>query len=285
MAVIIISEAIKGSSEILKAANVEMPLLEARAILCSLLNCETAYLYAHGSEKLDDGLSALFNEKVCERAEGVPLQHLTGMQEFMSLDFRVDRNVLIPRQDTEILVETVINQFSSSTDSVRILDMCTGSGCIAVSLAYYLKNCRVTAVDISGEAIEVAKTNAGRYGLGGRMEFILSDLFSKVEGKFHAIVSNPPYIRSDVIEQLSAEVRDFEPRLALDGGADGLDFYKRIVAEAPVYLVKDGVLAVETGFDQGKQVAGLMLPSFTEVKIIKDFSGNDRVVTGRMPFL
>lgn len=282
MAAITISEAINGSFNILKAANVETPLLEARSILCSLLKCQIAFLYAHGGDELDSGLAALFFEQIKKRSEGVPLQYITGIQEFMSLEFQVNGNVLIPRQDTEILVETMISEFSGQSRKIEILDLCTGSGCIGVSLSYYLKYSRVTALDISKEALDVAVSNARTHGLEDRIEFVQGNLFEKLTGKYDAIVSNPPYIPEADIGSLSIEVRDFEPRLALDGGKDGLDFYRKICREAPRYLVQGGVLAFEAGFGQAAFVAEFMSPLFTDIKIVKDFAGIDRVVFGRL---
>lgn len=238
-------------------------------------------MFAHGSEEINSGIANRYFEQIQTRSMGKPLQHIIGSQEFMSLDFEVSGDVLIPRQDTEILVEAIINKLSTIKHKIEILDMCTGSGCIAVSLAYYLKNSHLTAVDISSSAIAVAERNALKNSVAERIEFVCSSLFEKISGKFDVIVSNPPYIPKADIEELSVEVRDFEPRIALDGGADGLDFYRRIVNESPNFLAQGGILAFETGFDQAYVVADLMSTNFFGIEIIKDLSNINRVVIGQ----
>lgn len=215
-------------------------------------------------------------EKIEIRGRRVPLQHITGEQEFMGLPFSVNENVLIPRQDTELLVETVLPMVTGK----RVLDMCTGSGCIILSLAVLGKPETCLGVDVSRQALEVARRNHQR--LGGEVSFLESDLFQQVTGVFDVIVSNPPYIPPSVIEGLMEEVRDYEPRLALDGGKDGLAFYRRIVMEAGTFLSQDGILAFEIGHDQGRAVTQLMRDGgYYDVCCKKDYAGNDRVVYGK----
>ena len=211
------------------------------------------------------------------RSAHIPLQHLTGSQEFMGLSFQVNEHVLVPRQDTECLVEQVLPAAAGK----KVLDMCTGSGCIAISLAVLGEPESCVGVDISAEALAVARENARQHD--AKVAWLESNLFENVEGSFDIIVSNPPYIAPDVIEGLMPEVRDYEPRIALEGGADGLEFYRRISTEAVHYLERGGFLYYEIGHDQGEAVRQIMLEAgFQDVRCEKDYSGNDRVVWGRL---
>lgn len=231
----------------------------------------------HGEEVLDEETARAFMEALSKRCERIPVQYITGVQNFMGLDFMVNENVLIPRFDTEILVEEVMKHLH---DGFSILDMCTGSGCILLSLLHYSNDCKGVGVDISEAALSVAKSNCESLGL--EAVFLQSNLFEKVEGTYDIIVSNPPYIRSDVIPTLMEEVKGHEPMLALDGMEDGLYFYHRIVEESPQYLNGGGMLFFEIGYDQGEDVSRLMCDAgFKEVTVIKDYAGLDRVVTGR----
>lgn len=213
------------------------------------------------------------------RLEGVPVQYITGKAYFMGYTFNVDENVLIPRFDTEIIVDAV---YRRCTQNAAILDMCTGSGCIIISLAKLLNDGVYVGADISGKALTVAFKNAE--ALKARnTTFIQSDMFENVTGKYDVIVSNPPYIRTEVIDTLDREVKGFEPHLALDGGADGLDFYRILSDNAKNFLNEKGILAVEIGFDQGKSVSELFNETgFENVEIIKDLAGLDRVVIGNI---
>lgn len=284
-------EALKTGIQILKAANNEAPAVDAGALLCAAANCGRVFLYSHGDRVVSEEDLRKYLSTLEKRAQGYPLQYLTGMQEFMSLPFEVGPGVLIPRQETELLVETVIDfcgkkraSSEGATDcgrAFRILDIGTGSGCIAVSLAHYLPGCVVTAVDKMEDALMIAEKNAVKNGVDGRVIFEKSDLFQNVGGEaFDVIVSNPPYIRSDVIPGLMREVREHEPYTALDGGTDGLHFYREITCNAPAYLKKGGMLAFETGYDQARDVASLMASNFVDIKTFHDLSGMDRVVSG-----
>ena len=224
-----------------------------------------------------------FHEGIARRAKREPLQHILGTQEFMGLEFEVNRHTLIPRQDTETLVELVLAEHKEK--DIKLLDMCTGSGCIAISLAVHGKYAHVEAADISIEALKVAEKN-GKNLLSERViRFRHSDLFSAFDqsaDKFDIIVSNPPYIPSDVIEELEPEVRDFEPRSALDGTADGLFFYEKLAEECGRFLHENGSVYFEIGHDQGEAVENLLRThGFKDTKTIKDLAGNDRVVCGR----
>ena len=219
-------------------------------------------------------------EAVNKRIDHIPVQHITGRQEFMGLEFAVNEYVLIPRFDTEVLVEEAMR---IELSHLRILDMCTGSGCILLSLLHYSHDCEGVGVDISPEALEVARMNADRLGIDA--EFVLSDLFDGLKNNkltYDLIISNPPYIPTDVIPTLMEEVKEHEPILALDGSADGLNYYRRIISESPAFITKGGNLMFEIGYDQGEAVSGLMRDAgYSDVEVVKDLSGLDRVVRGR----
>lgn len=226
------------------------------------------------SEKEIDAVSAMTER----RKMGEPLGYILGECEFMGLPFYVESGVLIPRADTETLVETVVN---GAGDRKKVLDICTGSGCIGISLARFIPDARVTMLDISDIAVETAKKNAALSNVSDRVTVEKCDILREYpKDAFDIIVSNPPYIETNVIETLQTEVKDYEPRLALDGGGDGLDFYRRITAIAPQMLEKGGMLAFEIGYNQGEAVRELMKKDFKNIEIIKDLAGNDRVVTG-----
>lgn len=218
-------------------------------------------------------------EKLLERrCTRMPLQYITGEQEFMGLTFSVNEHVLVPRQDTETLVEQAEKKLSAG---MRLLDLCTGSGCILISLLARVPGVRGLGTDISADALEIAAENADRLDVANRAQWIQGDLFAPVEGNFDVIVSNPPYIRREEIGGLMPEVADYEPRGALDGGRDGLDFYRRIIAEAPEYLKEGGWLLLEIGCDQAADVTALMAEAgFVRTATVRDLSGLDRVVCG-----
>lgn len=235
-------------------------------------------LFARGSMELSEATESKLLSALQKRLTHMPVQHITGYQNFMGLEFAVDENVLIPRYDTEILVEEILKDGGSG---LNILDMCTGSGCILISLLKYMNDCKGIGTDISYEALEVAKQNAKR--LEVESTFIQSNMFDNISEneKFDLIVSNPPYIRSDVIPTLMEEVRAFEPVLALDGDEDGLKFYRIIIEKSRKYLNRSGKLFFEIGYDQGESVKNLMeAAGFKDVTVVKDFSGLDRVVSG-----
>lgn len=234
------------------------------------------YYFMHQFEEISNILADEYKILLVRRSEHVPLQYLTNEQEFMGFKFKVNENVLIPRQDTEILVEEAVNRLKPS---MRVLDMCTGSGCIAVSLKRLARDIEVTAADISSKALAVAIENAEINSAD--IEFIQSDLFENVRGKFDIIVSNPPYIPSETVDLLMEEVREHEPRLALDGMSDGLYFYRLIVRESTRFLEDKGFLMLEIGHDQREAVINIMKEAgFKAVTGIKDLAGLDRVVIG-----
>lgn len=250
--------------------------LDARYLLEAVCHTDRNTLLAHGDMEVTEEQIAEYQDKIAVRKTRVPLQHILGEQEFMGLTFKVNEHVLIPRQDTEVLVEEVMRNLH---DGMRILDMCTGSGCILLSALHYSNDCEGVGVDISPKALEVAESNA--VSLGGNATFIESNLFEKVEGMYDIIVSNPPYIQTEVIPTLEPEVRDHEPMIALDGFEDGLFFYRHIIEECKSHLWSNGMLFFEIGYDQGESVKALMEQAgFAEVSVIKDFAGLDRVVLG-----
>lgn len=258
------------------------PLRLSKILLKHLLNVNDSYLLINYDEEISLSVEEKFKEGINLLRSGMPLQYITNIQEFMKLDFYVDSNVLIPQPDTEILVEEVLDILNKNSEKKSILDLCTGSGAIGISIAKYTK-CFVTMSDISENALEVAKKNAINNGFFDKCEFILSNMFEDINGKFDIIVSNPPYIKTKVISSLDKEVQN-EPVLALDGGEDGLQFYKIIAQNAYKYLNKDGVLALEIGYDQKEEIIKLLQETekYTEIYSKKDFGNNDRIIICRL---
>lgn len=274
-------ECYEKGCHILNEAGIEESTLDARLLLEAVCGTDRNDLLAHGEQPVMSQAEEKYLNWIRQRAEHIPLQQLTGEQDFMGLTFSVNEHVLIPRQDTEILVEEVLKELH---DRMRILDMCTGSGCILLSLLHYSNDCEGLGVDLSAEALEVAGRNVLKVLTPEKAEhahFLQSDLFEKVEEKFEIIVSNPPYIASAEVEKLMPEVRDHEPRMALDGTEDGLHFYRRIIEEAGKHLVSSGMLFFEIGYDQGQAVSELMRAGgYREVQVVQDYAGLDRVVLG-----
>lgn len=263
--------------EQLQKAGITDAELDARLLLEFICHTDRNALYAHGDQEIEDEKMQDFLQLIEKRAAHIPLQHLTGEQNFMGLDFLVNEHMLIPRQDTEILVEEIMRDLH---DGIRILDMCTGSGCILLSLLHYSNDCSGVGVDVSEDALAVARQNADRLA-EKQAVFIQSDLFEKVEGSFDLIVSNPPYIISQEIAGLMPEVREHEPHLALDGKDDGLHFYREIIKGAMPHLKRGGQLFFEIGYDQGEAVQALLAANgYTEIAVVKDYAGLDRVVYG-----
>lgn len=251
---------------------------ESRQIVMKATGKNNTELLFCMSDDVSETVIKEVNTMLSRRKNGEPLQYILGSTEFMGLDFYVDKNVLIPRADTETLVETVLGILNG--ESADVLDIGTGSGCIGTSIAHFNKNVSVTFLDINESALKIAKQNASANGILGK--FIKMDILKDCPcEKFDVIVSNPPYIRPEVIETLQTEVKDYEPYGALYGGDDGLVFYRRIVNIAPKVLKNNGLLAFEIGYDQGEEVKELM-NNFYDVKIIKDLCGNDRVVIGQI---
>ena len=284
-------ELLEEGYQILNSAGIEEARLDAWLLLEFAADIKRAWYYAHMDETAETAVAEQYRQLCEKRAQHIPLQHLTGQAYFMGYEFYVDDRVLVPRQDTETLVEEAISHLRELPDP-KILDMCTGSGCILLSLLMELPQASGTGADVSADALEVAKENTRRLGLEKRAELIQSDLFSadyfeknsrKKCMEYDMLISNPPYIRTADIDGLMDEVRLHDPRLALDGKADGLYFYEKITEQAGKYLKPGGWLIYEIGCDQGKDVAEIMKKKgFIQIEVKKDLAGLDRIVEGRM---
>lgn len=269
-------EAIALGEKILNMAQVADAKIDAWLLLEKVCRIDRSFYYLHMEEELSEEQVHEYEIALKKRAERVPLQYIVGETEFMGLRFKVNSNVLIPRQDTETLVEEALKVVEPG---MRVLDMCTGSGCIIISILHNASDVTGMAVDISKQALNVAKENAKMNEVA--VLFERSDMFDNVTGNFDVIVSNPPYIPTEVIPKLMPEVRDFEPMDALDGKEDGLYFYRRIADECKKYLNPGGRILVEIGYDQGEAVSELFAQAgLSDVKVIKDLAKNDRVVSG-----
>ncbi len=261
-------------------------MTEAEVLFTNILNCSRQSLYLDKDIFLDKAKFSFVSSALRRRIKGEPIQYILGRTEFMGLEFKVTPDVFIPRPETEILVEKTVEIARSSDPGARsILDIGTGSGCIAVSLAKFLPNIILTATDISHKAIETAQSNALLNNAADKIKFIYSDLFTSyglLIRSYDIIVSNPPYIPAAEIEELQPEVK-YEPRIALDGGKDGLDFYRRIIDKAPSYLKENGFLIMEIGFNQGEAIKNIFQKSgyFQIIELIKDYNNIDRVVIAK----
>ena len=252
--------------------------LDSWYLLEYLFKIDKSWYYLHSSEKMPEEKVQEYELLLKKRSERVPLQYITGSQEFMGLNFKVNSNVLIPRQDTETLVEEALK---ICQPGMEILDLGTGSGCIVISLMKNAHGMTATGSDISKQALLVAKENARLHEV--EIEWVRSNLYENISGRFDLIVSNPPYIPQEDILGLMPEVRDFEPVGALDGGVDGLDFYRQIIAQGKDYLNKDGYLYLEIGYDQGPAVTNMMCAAgYRDVAVVRDLAHQERVVKGRI---
>lgn len=270
-------EAIETGTKILEKENIADARLDAWYLLQMACRIDRNFYYLHEEEELTVEQQSAYEITLYKRAEHVPLQYITGEQEFMGLKFKVNSNVLIPRQDTETLVEEALKVVKPG---MKVLDLCTGSGCIIISLARNVADIQCVGSDISKQALLVAKDNAKQNEV--EVEWQRSNLFENIVGTFDLIVSNPPYIATGEIPGLMPEVRDFEPMDALDGKEDGLHFYRIIIEKSPEFLNPGGYLYFEIGYDQGEAVPAMMRQAgFTEVEVIRDLAGLDRVVKGR----
>ena len=270
-------EAVEFGTKCLTDAGVPDAALDAWYLLQMVCKIERSYYYVHGEEDITQDAQKEYEIAVQKRAEHIPLQYIIGEQEFMGLRFKVNSNVLIPRQDTETLVEQVLKIVKPG---MKVLDLCTGSGCVVLSVLKNAPELTGMGSDISKTALLVAKENAKLHEVDA--EWVRSDLFDNITETFDVIMANPPYIPTGEILSLMPEVRDFEPENALDGGADGLDFYRKIAGQVKDYLNPGGYVYMEIGYDQGEAVSELMRNAgFTEVEVIKDLARNDRVVKGK----
>jgi release factor glutamine methyltransferase len=267
---------------------VDQPRLSAELLLAHVLGVPRIRLYTNYDDVVGEAKLAEFRDLVRRAGEQEPIAYLTGRAHFFSLEFEVAPDVLIPRPDTETLVENVLQtvRHTAGLEAPRVLDLCTGSGCIAISIAKQLKAATVTAIDISPAAINVARRNAEANRVADRITFLTGDLFAPLSETtdarpFDILVANPPYIPSDQVAKLDKSVRGFEPRLALDGGPDGLDFHRRILDQAAARLKPGGQLFLEIAFDQGPAAESLAAayPGLGKVRLLKDYGGNQRVLT------
>lgn len=278
-----IKEALEKGTVMLKGENLSSPKMKARLLLQDALNKPRQYLIVRDTEQVNEKIAKKYFANIEKVKKGTPIEHITHLKEFMKMNFYVNENVLIPRQDTEILVEEAL-KIAKRINAKKILDLCTGSGAIAISIAKYLDGAEVTATDISKEALRVAKRNATNNEVQNQITFIESDLFEKIaKTKFDMIISNPPYIKKDVIKKLTKEVQN-EPLIALDGGYDGLDFYRKIVKQSYEYLKFGGYLCLEIGYDQKEEVIDLIESEEKYIKTYskKDLYDNDRIVVTKV---
>ena len=281
---------LKEGTKVLEQHEIQEARLDAWLLLEYVTGVSRAFYFAHSDDAVEEKKATAYRKAIAKRAEHVPLQHITHQACFMGFEFYVNENVLVPRQDTETLVEKAL-EILKGRKSPRILDMCTGSGYILLSLLALTEEAQGVGADVSPMALQVAKKNADSLGVADRADFVESDLFltpffQEKTGKdmplYDILISNPPYIRSADIEELMEEVRDHDPRLALDGHEDGLYFYRKIVSEGKLFLKKDGWMLFEIGYDQGGDVSKLMKDNgFTDVQVARDLTGLDRVVLGK----
>ena len=275
-----IGKILKWTEEYFAKAGLDTPRLDAEVLLCHVLHKERIHLYVHFDQPLSKEELAQFKAYIKERVQHKPVAYIVGYKDFMGLEFKVTADTLIPRPDTEILVEAVISRLKTGDDTGIIADIGTGTGAICLSLLNYLTSLRAVTVDISTKALAVAKENAQRLGLADRIEFYQGDLLEPIkDGQFTAIVSNPPYIPEGDIAALAADVKDYEPISALVAGPDGLDCYRRLVAEAGALLRAGGFLAMEIGINQREPLEKLAQGmGWGKVEVIKDLAGIDRVL-------
>ena len=275
----VISELLTKATKILTENGLENPRFEAGYFVAHILKMSQTDLVLNCQKTVDAVDEEELMHLLKRRISGEPFQYILGTQEFMGLTFSVAPCVLIPRQDTETLVEFVLDKTENTP--LNILDIGTGSGCIPISLAYFRSNFRCVGIDLSEDAIKLAKKNSESLSVSDRVSFKKCDILTEIpNSEFDIIISNPPYIKSEILPTLQTEVRDFEPNMALDGGTDGLTFYRRICGIAPRILKNNGLLAFEIGFDQADEVTALMAEDFSDITVTKDLSGNNRVVSG-----
>lgn len=272
-----IAELLREASQILRAASVPEARREAGSLLSFVIGKDRTFLISHADDPVGDEDLARFRKDVERRAAGEPLQYITGVQDFFGREFRVTPDVLIPRPETELLVEAALAVTAAET-APMICDVGTGSGCIAVTLLCERNDARAIAVDVSEAALAVAAENARRHGVDDRIVFEVSDCFTAIDSSFDLIVSNPPYVSAGALNGLQREVRDHEPLIALSPGADGLSVIRRLIREAPSFLKKSGHLIMEIGFDQGENVEALIDHNWHLLEIRPDLQGIPRIV-------
>lgn len=277
----VIREIVKNGSEILRKNNIETPQLDAAVLLCYVLGQNNrSYLIMNYAMEVSEADAKRYLELIGKRAEGMPVAYITGKKEFMSLEFDVNEKVLIPRADTETLCECVIEK--NRVKEPKIADICCGSGCIGISLAFYIYNAAVDMFDISDDAVSCANKNASKLRVDKRCGAEWLNIMNEVPyGKYDIVVSNPPYIETDVIPTLERNVAGYEPHIALDGGVDGLDFYRRLAQIVPGILNDGGIVAFEVGHTQADAVADMLKDDFCDIEAVCDLAGIKRVVFAR----
>jgi release factor glutamine methyltransferase len=277
-----IADAIREGAETLSDGGVPDARREAGSLLQHVIDRDRTFMITHAEDLITSVQEQRFREFIARRAEGEPLQYITGRQDFFGLDFEVTKDVLIPRPETELLVETALALIDKSSSAPSICDVGTGSGCIAVTLLHENQRATAIGIDLSNRAIQVARRNAERHSVAGRISFLLSDCLSGLradEPLFDMVVSNPPYVATSAMKGLQREVRDHEPHLALTAGVDGLAIIRRLLRESGAFVKTGGYLLIEIGFDQGEAVAGLVdHGSWTFLDIHKDLQGIPRIV-------
>ncbi len=274
-----IGRILKWTEQYFKEKGIESPRLDAEVLLSHILGRERIYLYVHFDEPLEPAELARYREAIKQRVQRVPVAYIIGEKEFMGLTFKVTEDTLVPRPDTEILVQAAIERLRARGDAPRFADIGTGTGAICLSVLHFLPKAQADTVDISPAARAIAEENAAALEVADRVTFHTGDLLAPLAGQcYDAILSNPPYIPDGDIAALAPEVRLKEPHTALAGGKDGLDFYRRLMADAPALLKDGGFLAVEVGIHQAAPVAALAAPSFSRTEILKDYAGIERVV-------
>lgn len=279
-----ISTALSSATEKLSEAGITEPRREASSLMAFILEKDAAFVIAHSEDELSANQKMLFDSCIRRRAKREPFQYIVGKQEFYGLEFEVTPDVLIPRPETELLVEEAI-KILSQLENPRFCEIGIGSGCISVSILANVTSATALGVDISPAALNVARRNAERHDVAKRLTLIESDVFSSMTGKFDLIASNPPYIPARDLDLLQAEVRDYEPYVALDGGSDGLAVAERIITESPKFLQKQGFLLLEIGFDQAQKVDSLFDRSiWSELEFLDDLPGIPRIVKAELTF-
>ncbi len=272
---------IMQAEQLLRAHHKQDASIDARLLMCHVLGCGDIQLILNRNEMIGAQLEKAYRRLIAQRIQGVPLQYITKSQEFMALEFYVDERVLIPRQDTETLVEAII-EISKKQSLKQIVEIGAGSGCISVALAHYIPGVQITAIDISQDALDVTLKNAVHHGVNHRITCIKSDLLTDYKGEIGSvdlIVSNPPYISKEECQHLMQEVEGYEPKLALTDGADGLTFYRKISKQVKSFLKPSGILAYEIGYNQAEAVTQILISEeFKNISIIKDLPGQDRVI-------
>lgn len=272
------------ATKMLKSKKIDTARLDSQLILGKVLNKDKIYLMINSNEEVEKEKEEEFLNLINKRMENMPVRYILGEVDFMGLDFYIEEGVLIPRSDTEVLVEEVL-KIIGKDEKLYVCDLCSGSGAIGISLAYYRKNIMVDLIDFYEKPEKISKKNIIKNNLENQVKFIKSDLLKepiKELKKYDIIVSNPPYIKEDVIETLMDDVKNYEPRSALSGGDSGLIFYERIVEESKKVLKENGILAFEIGYDQGDSVSNIMKNNgYIDIKVVKDLAGLDRVVIGR----